>query len=156
MRPDDWPSVARIYEDGIATGMATFEAGVPSWEEWDSSHLTHGRLVAMEADTVIGWGALSPVSNRCAYAGVAEVSVYVAPAMAGRGVGTLLLAALVSESEQAGIWTLEARMFPENRASVAIHSRSGFRVVGQRQRLGKLNGRWRDVLLMERRSGVVD
>ena len=153
LRPGDWPEVAAIYEAGIRGGDATFETEVPSWEAWDAAHTL--RLVAEADGRVAGWAALSPVSERCCYAGVAEVSVYVAPEAQGRGVGRALLARLVDESEREGIWTLQAGIFPENEPSVALHERCGFRVVGTRERLGKLDGVWRDVLLLERRSEVI-
>jgi len=149
-----WPAVRTIYEEGIATGEATFETAAPAWKAWDAAHLPFARLVAEEAGEIIGWAALSRVSDRCAYAGVAEVSVYVKASARGRGVGAALLAALVRESEAGGIWTLTAGIFPENAASVRLHESAGFRVVGSRERIGKLNGRWRDALLLERRSRV--
>jgi phosphinothricin acetyltransferase len=148
----DWPAVRAIYEEGIATGNATFEQEPPSWEAWDRSHLAACRLVAEHAGRVVGWAALSGVSDRCVYGGVAEVSVYVAAAARGQGVGRALLQALVDESERRGLWTLQAGVFPENLASVRIHERCGFRVVGRRVKLGRLRDRWRDVLLLERRS----
>lgn len=152
MHPNDWPAVRRIYEEGIATGNATFETTAPSAERWDASHLAVGRLVAELDSEVTGWAALSGVSDRCVYAGVAEVSVYVAGSARGQGIGGQLLQALIAASEDAGIWTLQAGVFPENTVSVAIHVRSGFREIGRRERLGQLGGRWRDVLLLERRS----
>lgn len=156
MAPADWPAVAEIYRAGIETGHATFESEVPPWEAWDADHLDVARRAAVDPHgTVLGWAALSPVSGRCVYRGVAEVSVYVAPSAWGRGVGGRLLDALVEASEEAGIWTLEASMFPENEASVHLHERAGFRRVGRREALGELGGRWRDVLLMERRSDRV-
>jgi L-amino acid N-acyltransferase YncA len=150
----DWDEVARIYAEGIATRLATFETDVPSWEEWDRAHLPGHRLVARDGGRVVGWAALAPVSSRCVYAGVAEVSVYVAADARGRGVGTALLAALVESSEADGLWTLEAGILPENEASVRMHERCGFRVVGRRERLGRMQGEWRDVLLLERRSAA--
>ncbi|HEX7019091.1 MAG TPA: GNAT family N-acetyltransferase [Gemmatimonadaceae bacterium] len=151
-----WPEVRRIYEDGIATGNATFQTTVPSWESWDAAHLRTCRLVACGDDgAVIGWAALAPVSSRAVYAGVCEVSVYVAPAWHGRSVGRRLLEALVEASENDGRWTLQAGIFPENAASVALHQRCGFGVVGRRERLGAMHGVWRDVLLLERRSTTV-
>ncbi len=152
---EDWQAVRRIYQAGIDTGHATFEAVAPSWEPWDADHLDSPRLVARDGGAVIGWAALAPVSGRCVYGGVAEVSVYVDTASRGRGVGLALLNALVAASEEAGIWTLEAGIFPQNEASVAVHRRSGFREVGRREKLGKLGGIWRDVLLLERRSATV-
>ena len=155
MQPDDWQAVRTIYQEGIATGSATFETEAPSWEVWDAHHRQDCRLVARQGDRVIGWAALSPVSNRCVYAGVAEVSVYVSAEHRGRGVGRALLEALIAGSEDNGIWTLQAGIFPENTASLALHKSCGFRVVGRRERLGQLHGVWRDVLLLERRSPVV-
>jgi phosphinothricin acetyltransferase len=154
LRPGDWPEVAAIYEDGIRTGNATFETGVPSWEDWDGAHGEH-RLVAELDDRVAGWAALSPVSDRSCYRGVAENSVYVAAWARGRGVGRGLLEELIARSEAAGIWTLRAGIFPENKASVRLHMVCGFRLVGVHERLGELDGVWRDVLLLERRSEVV-
>ena len=153
--PEAWPDVERIYAEGIATGQATFETAPPSWDAWNASHLDAPRLVAREEGRVLGWAALSPVSSRCVYGGVAEVSVYVSESSRGRGIGARLLEHLVRESEARGIWTLQAGIFPENRASVAIHRKAGFVEVGRRERLGKLEGVWRDVLLLERRSTVV-
>ena len=153
-----WPEVRAIYAEGIATGHATFAGEPPSWAEWDASHLPTCRLVAVAATepaTVLGWAALSPVSGRCVYAGVAEVSVYVAAAARGQGVGRALLEELVAESEQQGLWTLQAGIFPENEASVRLHEAVGFRQVGRRERIGQLRGQWRDTLLLERRSPVV-
>jgi L-amino acid N-acyltransferase YncA len=150
-----WPAVRAIYEEGIATGDATFETAAPAWADWDRGHLPGHRLVATRDGRVVGWAALSPVSDRCAYAGVAEASVYVAAAAAGRGVGRALLDRLVAGAEAAGIWTVQAGVFPENRASLALHRRCGFRTVGVRERLGRLDGRWRDVVLLERRSPII-
>ena len=155
MTSQDWPAVHAIYEQGIATGTATFEQTAPEWAEWDAGHLPEARLVAEGECGVVGWAALSAVSSRCVYAGVAEVSVYVGEHARGRGVGRALLAALAGESERAGIWTLQAGIFSENAASIALHQRCGFRVVGTRERLGELGGRWRDVVLLERRSRTV-
>jgi L-amino acid N-acyltransferase YncA len=153
-----WPSVCAIYAEGIATGNATFEQQPPAWEAWDAGHLPHARLVALADDgrTVLGWAALSSVSGRCVYAGVAEVSIYVATAARGQGVGRTLLTALVSESETHGLWTLQAGIFPENAASLRLHEAVGFRVVGRRERIGQMAGRWRDTMLLERRSTVVN
>ena len=155
LRPEDWPRVCAIYKEGIATGNATFETETPSWEAWDAAHLPAGRIVARREGDVIGWAALSKVSGRCVYAGVAEVSVYVAAAERARGVGRALLEGLVAASEEAGLWTLQAGVFPENSGSLALHRRCGFREVGRRERLGRLAGRWRDVVLLERRSARV-
>lgn len=154
MQPTDWAEVRAIHEEGIATGHSTFETSSPSWESWDAEHLNHCRLVARSGDRVVGWAALSPVSDRCAYSGVAEASVYVGEAARGKGVGSKLLGALIIDSEREDIWTLQAGIFPENEASIALFERKGFRIVGRRERLGELNGVWRDVLLLERRSRV--
>jgi L-amino acid N-acyltransferase YncA/predicted DNA-binding transcriptional regulator YafY len=155
MTAGDAPAVLAIYAEGIATGHATFESQAPAWEAWDAAHLRECRLVAVDAGGVVGWAALSPISDRCAYEGVAEVSVYVAAAARGRGIGGLLLRELVLDSERAGFWTLQAGIFPENEPSLALHRRSGFRLVGRREKLGQMSGRWRDVLLVERRSPSV-
>jgi L-amino acid N-acyltransferase YncA len=155
MRPADWPAVREIYREGIATGNATFETELPNWETWDSIHRKDGRLIARKEEQVLGWAALSAVSGRQVYAGVAEVSVYVAAAARGSGVGKELLKTLIEESERHEIWTLQAGIFRENVASLAIHTASGFREVGIRQRIGKLGETWRDVLLLERRSSTV-
>ena len=152
MTAEDWPAVRRIYVEGIATGNATFQTEPPEWEAWHAGHLAACRLVASNAGGVVGWAALSPVSSRCVYAGVAEVSVYVSGDARGSGVGRLLLEELARASEEQGIWTLQAGIFPENDASVRLHERCGFRVVGTREKLGSMQGRWRDVLLLERRS----
>ncbi len=155
MKTADWGAVQAIYWEGIESGQATFETAVPAWEVWDSSHLRHSRLVARTTAGVVGWAALTPVSSRCVYEGVAEVSVYIAAAARGQGVGKALLGALVAASEQEGIWTLQSSLFPENEASVAIHRANGFRIVGRRERVAQQYGVWRDTLIMERRSSVV-
>jgi phosphinothricin acetyltransferase len=152
MGREHWPDVRRIYEEGIATGDATFETAAPSWEQWDGAHLPAHRFVAVLGGRVIGWVAAVPVSDRCVYSGVVEHSVYVTEVARGQGVGRLLLARLIDSTEAAGIWTIQTGIFPENEASVKLHERLGFRVVGRRERLGKLDGQWRDVLLLERRS----
>lgn len=152
LEPDDWEAVSAIYAEGIATRTATFETEVPSWESWDRAHISDCRLVAEEAGAVRGWAALTPVSDRCVYGGVAELSVYVAAASRGRGLGSALLDRVIRASEEAGFWTLQAGLFAENEGSLRMHERAGFRLVGVRERLGKLDGRWRDVLLLERRS----
>jgi L-amino acid N-acyltransferase YncA len=152
LRPGDWREVARIYAEGIATGNATFETDVPSWEDWDASHLDEHRFVAEVDGQVAGWIALSPVSRRACYAGVAEVSVYVAERARSCGVGTKLLAALCESADRAGLWTLQTSVFPENEASLALLGRLGFRVVGTRERIGRRYGVWRDTVLVERRS----
>jgi L-amino acid N-acyltransferase YncA len=155
MQPSDWPTVREIYGEGIATGQATFETQLPDWERWDSGHRQDCRLIARQVDQVLGWAALTPVSGRRVYSGVAEVSVYVAAAARGRGVGQALLKALIAESERCGVWTLQAGIFPDNAASIALHKSCGFHEVGKRQRIGKLRETWRDVLLLERRSTAV-
>ena len=155
MEPDDWPAIEAIYAAGIATGDATFETDPPSWEEFDAGRLRDHRLVAVEAGDVVGWAALSPTSARACYAGVVEHSVYVAESARGRGVGLALMEALVAGANAAGLWTIQTSIFPENAASVALHARVGFRIVGRRERIAKLNGVWRDTLLLKRRSPVV-
>ncbi len=182
MTPHDWPAVREIYLEGIATRAATFETSAPEWEDWDRDHLTAHRWVAEpgsaepgsaepgsaepgiaepgsaepgSSDAVLGWVACSPVSSRCVYAGVLEVSVYVAAAARGRGVGSALLAAVIASTEADGVWTLQSGIFPHNAASIALHERHGFRTVGTRERLGRLDGTWLDVVLLERRSAVV-
>ena len=155
MTEQDWSTVREIYLQGIVTGNATFEQSAPEWKEWDQRHLPSCRLVARVENGIVGWAALSPVSSRCVYGGVAEVSIYVAEDARGHGVGRQLLSALVDASEQNGIWTLQAGIFPENEASIRLHEQAGFRVVGTRERLGCMNGRWRDIVLLERRSAVV-
>jgi L-amino acid N-acyltransferase YncA len=151
-----WPQVRAIYEQGLATGYSTFQTEAPSWEEWDRGHLVHSRLVALGAEKqVVGWAALSPVSSRCVYSGVAELSVYIGEAARGQGVGRRLLAALVTASEAHGIWTLQASIFPQNTPSLRLHAGAGFRQVGRRERIGQLHGVWHDTLLLERRSAVV-
>ena len=154
LRQDDWPAASRIYWDGIRSGLASFETEVPAWEEWDADHLAEPRLVATVWDEVVGWAALSPASLRRCYRGVAEGSVYVAEAHRGLGIGRLLLDALARRAERAGIWTVQASIFPENRASVALHLRCGFRIVGVRERGGRRDGLWRDTLLLERRGNL--
>jgi L-amino acid N-acyltransferase YncA len=155
MRPDDWPAVRAIFEAGIATGNATFETTAPDWPAWDAAHLPGHRLVARVDGQVVGWSALATVSDRCAYAGVAEDSIYIAPEAQGQGIGRALLTAVVASAEQAGIWTVQTGIFPENQPSIRLHETCGFRLVGVRERLGRLRDRWRDVLLMERRSPVI-
>jgi phosphinothricin acetyltransferase len=152
MRSEDWPLVRDIYSEGIATGSATFEIETPEWAKWNQGHRPDCRLIAENGQRILGWAALSPVSSRQVYSGVAEVSVYVASAARGRGVGKMLLQSLVEQSERSGVWTLQAGIFPENVASIALHKSCGFREVGRRQKLGQRSGIWRDVLLLERRS----
>jgi L-amino acid N-acyltransferase YncA len=152
----DWPRVCSIYQAGIATGNATFETSAPTEDAWDRSHLESHRLVAEdEIGSILGWAALSSVSDRCVYGGVAENSIYIRPDARGSGIGNALLTALIASSESAGIWTLQTGIFPENLASLALHQRCGFRIIGTRRRIGKLNGVWRDTLLLERRSVTV-
>jgi phosphinothricin acetyltransferase len=152
----DWEDVSSIYREGIETGLATFETEVPSWEQWDLKHLPNPRLVAEDkTGRVVGWAALSPVSARSVYRGVAEVSVYVAQECRGKGIGRQLLNALIEQSEGHGIWTLQSSMFRENSATRSLHKACGFREVGIRERIGELDGAWRDTVLMERRSSVV-
>lgn len=148
-----YQGVKEIYEFGIATGNATFQTEAPSWDEWDKNHLQHCRLVAVDENaTVMGWAALTPVSGRCVYAGVAEVSVYIHPNHQGKGVGKKLMEELISGSEHQNLWTLQAGIFPENKASLRLHEQAGFRKVGYREKIGKLKNVWRDTVLLERRS----
>jgi L-amino acid N-acyltransferase YncA len=147
-----WPKVSQIHKDGIKTGNATFETHVSSWEDWDKAHLRACRFVALSENNVAGWAVLSPVSGRCIYSGVAEVSVYVSASYQRQGIGSLLLDRLVQSSETEGIWTLQAGIFPENEASIRLHQKLGFRTVGIREKIGKMGQVWRDVVLMERRS----
>lgn len=155
MQSADWPSVRVIYQEGIASGHATFETEVPDWEDWDKAHRPDCRLVARIDEELVGWAALSPVSGRCVYGGVAEVSVYLAESVRGQGIGRALLTTLIAEAENAGFWMLQAGIFPENAASIALHKSCGFREVGRREKIGKMNGVWRDTVLMERRSATV-
>ena len=156
MRVNDWEQVREIYLEGIRSGNSTFETDAPSWEKWNEGHLPFARLVMRDEETVIGWAALSPVSKRDVYRGVAEVTVYVTESARGKGIGRALLEALIAESEKNDIWTLQASIFPENTASVELHLRCGFREVGRRERIAKLKGVWRDTILFERRSRLVD
>ena len=155
LRPDDWAEVARIYEEGIATGNATFETEVPSWQMWDAAHMADHRFVAERDGRVLGWIALLPVSPRSCYAGVAEISAYVGEKARGQGVGSALLATAIESSEHASIWTLQTGVFPENAPSLGLLQRFGFRVLGTQERIGRLHRVWRDVVLLERRSEVV-
>lgn len=150
--PQHWEAVKKIYEEGIATGNATFQTSAPTWEEWDNSHAAKPRLVAVENNAVLGWAAITPVSGRCVYAGVGEVSVYVAANARGKGVGKQLLLSLIEESEKENYWTLQAGVFPENKASIAIHEACGFRIIGIREKIGRMNDVWRDTVLLEKRS----
>jgi L-amino acid N-acyltransferase YncA len=155
MTPEDWPAVEAIYAEGIATGDATFETEPPSWDEFDAGRLPGHRLVAVEGGEVVGWAALSPTSTRECYSGVVEHSVYVAEAARGRGVGRALMETLVAGADDARLWTIQTSIFPENAASLALHERIGFGVVGRRERIARLDGVWRDTILLERRSPVV-
>jgi phosphinothricin acetyltransferase len=150
-----WPQVKDIYERGIASGNATFQTTAPTWEEWDRGHIKTSRLIALKDDNILGWAALSAVSARAVYAGVAEVSIYIHPDAQGQGVGSLLMETLIKESEQQHFWTLQAGIFPENIASIRLHEKHGFRLVGRRERIGQMNGIWRDTVLMERRSSAI-
>jgi phosphinothricin acetyltransferase len=150
----DWPDVQRIYQEGIDARNATFETDIPGWAAWHKSHARSCRLTARLDGRTVGWAALRPVSDRPVYAGVAEVSLYIAADNQGRGVGGALLSSLIERSERENYWTLQAGIFTENRASIALHKKYGFRIVGVRERLGKLDGRWRDVMLLERRSRI--
>ena len=160
MTANDWTQVRSIYQKGISTGHASFEAKVPEWQIWDTNHMAECRLVARSGQNILGWAALSSVSSRCIYSGVAEVSVYVDPRYQQKGIGASLLAALIIASEKNEIWTLQAGIFPENQASLNLHKRHGFREVGRREKFGEMNfgelaGIWRDVILLERRSRIV-
>ena len=155
MEKSDWPVVSDIYSQGIATGYATFETEVPSYEEWNKNHLSSCRLIAERAGEVAGWAALSPVSGRCVYGGVAEVSVYVGTEFHGLGIGKLLMNHLILESEKAGLWTLQSGIFPENTGSIKLHEKVGFRKIGFREKVAKHHGEWKDNLIFERRSKVI-
>ncbi|MBF29560.1 MAG: N-acetyltransferase [Aequorivita sp.] len=152
---ENYPEVARIYGEGLQTGTATFETTIPSWEKWDAGHLPFGRIIAIEDNNYLGWAALSPVSSRCVYGGVAEVSVYVAETARGKGAGAFLLKNLIEISEANNIWTLQSGIFRDNVASHKLHIKCGFREVGYKEKVGQLNGVWKDNLLLERRSKVV-
>jgi L-amino acid N-acyltransferase YncA len=155
MLPQHWEAVKTIYEQGIATGNATFETAAPSWQNWDNNHIKTCRLIITENDEVQGWAALTAVSGRCVYAGVAEVSVYIATNAQGKNFGNLLLQQLIILSEENNIWTLQSGIFPENLASIALHKKNGFRMVGYREKIGKMAGIWRNNLILERRSEKV-
>jgi L-amino acid N-acyltransferase YncA len=152
MQAEHWPRVAEIYQMGMDTKNATFESTTPSWDQWDSTHHSFARLVVIDNNDILGWAALAPVSKRQVYSGVAEVSVYVDPLNQNKGCGSILLQAVILESEKNGIWTLQASIFPENEASLRLHARYGFREVGRRSKIGKMDGVWRDTILLERRS----
>lgn len=155
MHSKDWDAVKSIYESGIATGLATFESTAPDWDTWNEGHLPFARLVATIHEEVVGWAALSPVSNRCVYDGVAELSVYVAENHRGKGIAKSLLLEVFDESERNGIWTLQAGIFTENTASVKLHESVGLRIIGYREKIGKLKGKWKDNFILERRSKTV-
>ncbi len=151
---DHFPEIAEIYRQGLETGNATFETTVPTWEDWDKAKLKHSRLVAILDNTVVGWAALSAVSDRCVYGGVAEVSIYISNDHQGKGIGKALMLKLIEDSERNGIWTLQSGMFPENEATVSLHKSAGFRIIGYREKIGKLGSKWRDTIMMERRSKI--
>jgi L-amino acid N-acyltransferase YncA len=155
MLPNDWLKVKQIYESGIATGVATFETSAPDWEIWNNGHLLFGRLLAIIEDEIVGWSALSPVSSRCVYGGVAEISVYVTENHRGKGIGKHLLKNLIIDSEQNGIWTLQAGIFTDKVARVKLHESGGFRILGQREKIGKLKYEWKDNFILERRSKII-
>lgn len=156
MTSDDWGAVAQIYAQGMDTGYATFESTVPEFKNWDQGHLKICRLVAEKNGQILGWAALSPVSSRCVYGGVAEVSVYIAADSQGKGVGKALMHELITQSEAGGYWTLQSGIFPENKGSIVLHEKVGFRFIGKRERVGKTkDGLWKDNLLYERRSKIV-
>jgi L-amino acid N-acyltransferase YncA len=155
MQLHDWKAVVEIYTQGLATGQATFETHAPSWEQWDANHIRECRLVARANGVVLGWAALSLVSRRSVYAGVAEVSIYISSSARGQGVGRALMKVLINRSEDHGYWTLQSSVFPENIGSVALHLNHGFREIGRRKRIAKLAGVWRDTVMFERRSLLV-
>jgi L-amino acid N-acyltransferase YncA len=159
MKPEDWQQVRSIYLEGIATGNSTFEAYAPNWDKWDSAHLREHRLVVKERDTVLAWAALSPISSRFVYSGVAELSLYVAAGQRGKGIGSILIKAIIDSTEKAGLWTLQGGIFPENTSSLRLVRKHGFKKIGKREKIGKMTygdlaGTWRDVILVERRSTV--
>lgn len=155
MTADSWTDVVRIYEAGIATKNATFERQAPDWDSWNNAHRKDCRLIALIKDKIVGWAALSNVSNRCVYSGVAEVSIYIDTDFRGKGIGDRLITELIKESESIGIWTLQAGVFPENTGSIRLHEKHGFRIIGKKERIGKMDDTWRDVLQLERRSKIV-
>lgn len=150
-----YPQIAAIYLEGIATGNATFQTEAPDWDTWDKNHLLHSRLAAFVVNEMAGWAALSPVSSRCVYAGVAEVSIYIADKYRGKGIGKILFSQLIKESEDNGLWTLQSGIFPENIGSIKLHEACGFRQVGYKEKIGKMNGIWRNNIILERRSKTV-
>ncbi len=155
MQPNHWPDVKRIYEEGLATGNSSFETSAPEWDEWDKSHIQSSRLIAIDKGQIIGWAVLTPVSSRRVYSGVAEVSIYIAGKARDKGVGKELLQHLIDHSESNRFWTLTAGIFPENKASIRIHEETGFRIIGTHEKIGQMNGKWRDTVLLERRSSKV-
>ena len=155
MKASDWKAVAEIYSEGIASGIATFETDTPSYDSWNAAHMSICRLVAIDNKVVLGWAALSPVSSRCVYGGIGEVSIYVGKDNRGKGIGKLLMEALITQSEAAGLWSLQSGIFPENESSIELHKKVSFRYIGKRERIGKLKGVWKDNLLFERRSDTV-
>lgn len=155
MAPTDWEAVARIYKEGIDTGFATFETEIPTYESWDSAHMDSCRLIAAKNGAVAGWAALSPVSSRCVYGGIGEVSIYIDRDSRGKGVGRLLMEALIRASEAEGLWTIQSGIFPDNEGSIALHRKMGFRYIGKREKVGQLHGIWKDNLLFERRSTII-
>ena len=150
--PDHWEAVKQIYEEGIATGNATFQTTAPTWEEWNKAHIPIPRLLAVGDDEILGWAALTPVSGRCVYEGVAEVSIYIGFLARGKGIGKQLLNQLIEESEKQHFWTLQSGIFPENKASISLHLSAGFRLIGKREKIGMMHGNWRDIVLLEKRS----
>ena len=155
LKRTDWEQVSKIYKEGLDTGNATFETNVPNWNDWNNGHISDCRIIVEIENKIVGWSALSPVSSRCVYGGVAEVSVYVSTKFSGQKIGTKLLERLIAESENYGIWTLQAGIFAENKGSIIIHERLGFRKIGYREKIGKMNGSWRDTTLLERRSDKI-
>lgn len=155
LKKADWKQVSEIYQEGLNTGNASFETNVPNWSEWNNGHLKDCRVIAEINSRIVGWSALSTVSSRCVYGGVTEVSIYVSSNFSGQKIGTKLLERLIAESENKGIWTLQAGIFPENKGSILIHERLGFRKVGYREKIGKMKGVWRDTILLERRSNKI-
>lgn len=155
MLPEHWNDVSKIYKDGIETGMATFEKEVPGWEQWDAHHLKTCRIIGTINKKIVGWAALSPVSSRCVYGGVGELSVYVANGFHGNQIGEKLLRRLITESEENGLWTIQSGVFPENISSIKLHEKVGFRKIGYREKIGELDGIWKDNILLERRSKLI-
>jgi phosphinothricin acetyltransferase len=155
MLPEHWPKVSKIYKEGILTGIATFEKEIPGWEDWDSDHLKVCRIIAIINEDIVGWAALSPVSSRCVYGGIGEVSVYVSQEFRGNHIGEILLRKLIADSEKNELWTIQSGIFPENIASIKLHEKVGFRKIGYREKIGELNGIWKDNILLERRSKLI-